>query len=223
MQLYENNGEGTLNAGITAVATSLTLGSGEGANFPAITAPEWYWGTLEEDGVGVEIVRVTARSTDTFTVVRAQQGTTGLAFTSAATFSMRATEADFERLASQSMWRWNFNGNPNAYSVTTAGTFDFDAVIDGAHYVLHGGLRADRLRIIQHNAPTSGSYQVQAWRVRSGTAAAIGTVTLTSTTDHATAVATMSSNNTFNAGDLLYICLVTNSPTDGEGLTILLY
>ena len=222
-QLFENNAEGTLNAGITAGATSITLGSGEGANFPAITAPDWYWATLEESGVGVEIVRVTARSTDTFTVTRAQQGTTGLAFTSAATFRMRNTEADYERLASQSTWRWNFNGDPAAFPTTTAGTFDFDAVIDGAHYVLHDGLRADQLRIIQHDGPSSGSYQVQAWRVRSGTAAAIGTVPITSTSNHTAAVSTVSTNNTFNEGDLLYVCLVTNSGVGGDGLTILLY
>lgn len=221
-QLYENNASGTLNASITAGATSLTLGSGEGANFPAISSPEWYWGTLEE-GSDVEVVRVTARSTDTFTVVRGQQGTSGTAFTSAATFSIRWTEADSEDVQNKTGWVWNFNGNPNAYPTVTAGTFDFDAAIDGARYCIHGGTRCDRLRIIQHNAPTSGSYSVQAWRVRSGTAAAMGTVTLTSTSDYATAVATLSSNNTFNAGDLIFICLNTNDAADGDSLTILVY
>lgn len=61
--------------------TSFVLQSGEGAYFPAITTGDELWGTLcpvgQAPSMGTaEIVKVTARSTDTFTIVRAQRGTT---------------------------------------------------------------------------------------------------------------------------------------------------
>ena len=57
--------------------TSLVVQSGDGAKFP--TAP--FNATIWPPGVAPlttngEIVRVTAKSTDTFTIVRAQEGTT---------------------------------------------------------------------------------------------------------------------------------------------------
>ncbi len=54
--------------------TSLTVTSGQGAWFPAVP----FNATVGPDGIvltpsNAEIVRVTARSTDTFTIVRAQE------------------------------------------------------------------------------------------------------------------------------------------------------
>lgn len=56
--------------------TSLVVTSGQGARFPAtpfnaVIWPAWY----PPDPTNAEIVRVTARSTDTLTIVRAQEGT----------------------------------------------------------------------------------------------------------------------------------------------------
>ena len=66
-----NNAKSTLASGILAGATSMTCASGEGARFPS-TYP--YFLTLEKTVAGVitkrEIVKVTNRSTDTFTIVR---------------------------------------------------------------------------------------------------------------------------------------------------------
>lgn len=68
-----NFASGTLLAQISAAATTMTLGSGQGALFPAKGAndPE-YMIVLSE----AEIVKVTLRVGDVFTIVRAQEGTT---------------------------------------------------------------------------------------------------------------------------------------------------
>lgn len=66
-----NNAKSTLNANIMAGATSLTVATGEGGRFPS-TYP--YFLTLEKIVNNIvtkrEIVKVTNRTTDTFTITR---------------------------------------------------------------------------------------------------------------------------------------------------------
>lgn len=82
-QLFANNAVGSLSAGITSMATTLTLNAGQGALFPAITGTDWFSVTLTQ-ATGIEesweIVKCTARSGDVLTVTRAQEGTPALAW-----------------------------------------------------------------------------------------------------------------------------------------------
>ncbi len=87
-RIHANNFDTTLNGGITNVATSMTLTSVTG--FPTIGAGVTCNLTLE-DGSTIEIVKATARSGFVITIVRAQESTTGVAWTSGATVSLRAT------------------------------------------------------------------------------------------------------------------------------------
>jgi hypothetical protein len=93
--LFSNNLSGNLNGGITAVATSLALTPGTGGNFPSPTGGDYFLLTLIGLDVGVEasweIVKVTARATDTLTVVRAQEGTSGFAWLSGTRVELRMT------------------------------------------------------------------------------------------------------------------------------------
>lgn len=78
--LYSNNAYSSLTGAINSSATSITVASGEGARFPAIsTSGDYFYLTLIGSSVS-EIVKVTARSTDTMTIVRAQDGTTAQSF-----------------------------------------------------------------------------------------------------------------------------------------------
>lgn len=84
-QLFSNNAGGTISGAITAVATSITLQAGEGSLLNSPTGGDFelvtlYDGASISASTNVEIVKVTARSTDTITVVRAQEGTSGFAF-----------------------------------------------------------------------------------------------------------------------------------------------
>lgn len=73
---YTNNAVSTLAAGISSGATSLTVASGQGVLFPTLTGADVFYVTLHNLAGVIEIVKVTARATDTFTIVRAQDGTT---------------------------------------------------------------------------------------------------------------------------------------------------
>lgn len=94
-----NNGSSTLSAAITTGATSLSVASGEGARFPTLGAGDWFPATLVKlvgGAVVNEIVRVTARSGDSLTITRAQEGTTALSFSGGDRIELRATAAVFD-------------------------------------------------------------------------------------------------------------------------------
>ena len=97
-QLYTNNATSTLAAGITNVATSLTVQTGDGAKFPALVAPDFFLATLYQLVSGAEanweVVKVTARAADVFTIVRAQQATTARAFNISDPIQLRWTQDD---------------------------------------------------------------------------------------------------------------------------------
>jgi len=93
--LFTNNATTTLASGITNVATTLTVASGKGALFPSPTGSNYFMATLQgASGSPIEIVKVTARSTDTFTIVRAQEGTTASAFSTSDLIELRLTAGD---------------------------------------------------------------------------------------------------------------------------------
>jgi len=78
---------GTLNAG----ETSLTVTTGTGSLFPVLTAGDYFMCTIQNTDGTLEIVKVTARTSDTFTIVRAQEDTTDRTFTSGALVEHRMT------------------------------------------------------------------------------------------------------------------------------------
>lgn len=94
-ELWANNAVSSLASGITNVATSITVVNG--ASFPSPTGSDYFWATLD-NGTTREIVKVTARSTHVMTVTRAQQGTTGTAFSAGTRFELRVTKQTLEDL-----------------------------------------------------------------------------------------------------------------------------
>jgi hypothetical protein len=115
-ELWTNNAATTLASGLSAGATSLTVAAGEGALFPNPTAPDFFYSTLD-NGTVVEIVKVTARSTDVFTIVRAQQGTTDLTWLTGDAFELRLTRGALESLRNQVLAQGAYA--PGGYTVTT--------------------------------------------------------------------------------------------------------
>ena len=88
---FSNNGHSTLAASITTSATSLTVASGHGARFPSLSSGEYFYATLIDSSNNLEIVKVTARSSDVLTVTRAQESTTARAFAIGDRIELRVT------------------------------------------------------------------------------------------------------------------------------------
>ena len=96
-----NNAFGTISAGINTSATTIVLDTGQGARFPALSSGDFFFATLIDTSNNLEIVKVTARSTDSMTVTRAQDNTTARAFAIGDRFELRPTAALFEALQSE--------------------------------------------------------------------------------------------------------------------------
>jgi hypothetical protein len=86
-----NNASGTLATAISASDTGLALTTGDGAQFPALGIGDYFYATLASSGGTQEIVKATARSGDSLTIVRAQEGTTAQSFAAGSRFEVRVT------------------------------------------------------------------------------------------------------------------------------------
>jgi hypothetical protein len=77
-----NNAASKLAGSIDTVVTSLSVTATEGAKFPAVSTASgnYFYATLIDTAGNIEIVKVTDRVTDTFTIVRARDGTTAKSF-----------------------------------------------------------------------------------------------------------------------------------------------
>lgn len=76
-QLFANNAFSTLAAGISAGGASITLATGTGSRFPALSGSDVFDITLTQAGdeTSWEVVRCTARTGDVLTVTRGVEGT----------------------------------------------------------------------------------------------------------------------------------------------------
>ena len=100
--LFSNNASSRLPLPITAGQVSILVSPGDGAKFPSPVGDgsDWFTITIEDRRSGqIEICNCTARSADTLTIVRAQEGTVGQSFVIGATVSNRLTAATMDFLA----------------------------------------------------------------------------------------------------------------------------
>ena len=111
---YTNNAKSTLASGINSSVTSATVA--DGSIFPALGAGEYFYITFD-DGSNNEIAKVTARSGNTLTIVRAQDNTTARAFSTGDSAELRVIAAVLteiqENIAAKS-------ANQTVYSATAA-------------------------------------------------------------------------------------------------------
>jgi hypothetical protein len=86
-----NNASGTIATAISASDTGLALTTGDGTAFPALGIGDYFYATITSSGGTQEIVKATARSGDSLTIVRAQEGTVPQSFSAGARFELRVT------------------------------------------------------------------------------------------------------------------------------------
>lgn len=96
---FSNNGKTTLASGITNSATSITVN--DGSVFPSLSGSDTFFMTLEDTSGNMEIVSVSAVSSNTLTVTRAQEGTTARAFSAGDKAENRLTAAGLNSLSTE--------------------------------------------------------------------------------------------------------------------------
>jgi len=121
---FTNNAATTLASSITNVATSLTVATATGALFPTLSGSKYFYCTLTNTAGAVEIIKVTARSTDTFTMTRGQDNTSGLAWATGDKVELRLVTAsldDFPKLDEVNTFTGaNAYGTPASIVLTNA-------------------------------------------------------------------------------------------------------
>ncbi len=125
---FTNNASAPLAASINSSSVSITVTASSGALFPGLSAGEYFYATLVNSSNVIEIVKVTARSGDTLTAVRGQEGTTALSWAAADKIELRITAADLANFAQFDAVN-AFTGN-NTFSGTS--TFSNTSTFSGA-------------------------------------------------------------------------------------------
>jgi hypothetical protein len=134
-QLFTNNAGSRLVAGISNVALSVQVAVGDGALFPNPTGGDFFLCTLSKIVSGIEtnreIVKVTARAGDVFTIVRAQEGTTAQVYAEADYIQLRSTAAE----STSNEAHKNNTANPHAVTKAQVGLGNADNTADAAKVV----------------------------------------------------------------------------------------
>ncbi len=131
----KNNAVGYLATAISASDVGLVLQSGNGANFPSLTSVDYFYATLESSGGTSEIVKVTARSGDSLTIVRAQEGTTANSFAVGSRFELRVTAQSVKDIARYDQWVSVKDFGATGDGVTDDTTFIVAALASGSKNV----------------------------------------------------------------------------------------
>lgn len=98
---FTNNASATLATGINSSVTSIQVTSSQGGQFPTLAAGDYFFATLIDSSNNIEIVKVTARSADTLTVVRGQDDTIAKAYVAGDKIELRTTAASLNAIATE--------------------------------------------------------------------------------------------------------------------------
>lgn len=93
-----NNAVSRLAANLSNAATSLSVVPGDGALFPTLVVGDWFPATIVKSTGELEIIKVTARSVDVFTIERSQESTLAQSFNAGDRIELRITAGAFGQL-----------------------------------------------------------------------------------------------------------------------------
>lgn len=95
---FSNNATTTLAAAVSSTATSFSVAAGTGGLFPELGVGDYFYATLQDVSGNMEIVKVTGRTDDAFTVTRAQDGTLAIPFLATSRVELRMTAAALQEI-----------------------------------------------------------------------------------------------------------------------------
>ena len=98
---FSNNASTTLFSAVTVSDTQIVVSPGGGSLFPELTGDNFFMITVVDTQGNQEIMGVTSRNVDTFTVNRAQENTPARAFPEGSVVELRLTAGSIEEIASQ--------------------------------------------------------------------------------------------------------------------------
>lgn len=190
---FTNFATSTLASGILAGSTSLSVFAGDGAKFPTLGVGDYFYAVLENLSGTREIIKVTARTGDSFgTIVRAQDGTSALAWNAGDKVELRVVNAnvsDFPKLDEDN----TFTGT-NTVNLSTTSTATTQANGDSSTKVATTAFVQSALQFSPSTPQTILSGPIDA----NGFAAFGGATGATTVTATGTLIATAAAGNNVN-------------------------
>lgn len=159
-----NNVQSTLAASLSTGTLTMQVATGEGARFPVLGVNDYFYATLVKIAGGFpvrEIIKVTARTGDSMSIVRAQDNTTALTFSVADYVGMHVNVAVLEALQSGEQYL-------DKGTVST-GTVTFSVAAANVQRLQVGGA----LTIATSNWPSAGTLGQLVIKLVNGGSAAI--------------------------------------------------
>lgn len=126
---FSNNASTTLFSAVTVGDTQIVVSPGGGSLFPELTDGNFFMITVVDAQGNLEIMSVTSRNVDTFTVNRAQENTSARAFPEGSVVELRLTAGSIGEIASQilaatqlprgiiTMWSGATNAVPSGWAL----------------------------------------------------------------------------------------------------------
>jgi hypothetical protein len=93
-----NNAIATVPSAVSSTQTTLTVAAGKGSLFPILGTGDYFFATLSDVNNNFEIVKVTARTDDVMTMVRAEESTMAIPFPANSRFEHRITAATVQAI-----------------------------------------------------------------------------------------------------------------------------
>ena len=159
MSLYQftNNANTTLGSAISSGATTITVATGTGILFPTLGTGQYFTATLfaagSSTGLPNEIVRVTARTGDTMTVLRGQEGTTAQSWNVGDSFSNFITAGLLNNLVGLNDVQSQVGNSAVDAGFTNAGVVTLSPAITSLASILYSPIR-----VLKINTANTGAY-----------------------------------------------------------------
>ena len=119
-----NNAVSKLTVAINNTATSFTITGGTGVKFPNTSGGDTFHVSLVDSSNNIEIVKVTTRNTDIFTVIRGQEGTTARSYAVGDRVALTMTAEAFNSKADKATTDTALNATTTALNNHLADTDD---------------------------------------------------------------------------------------------------
>lgn len=155
---FSNNANTTIGSTLSSSATTITVATGTGVKFPILSGSQFFTGTIfaagSSTGTPNEIVYVTARTGDTMTVLRGQEGTTAQSWPIGAIFSNFLTAGALSGLSGSTDIQSQFGNSAVDSGSANAGIITLSPAITSLSSILYSPIRVKKVGSINTAAYT---------------------------------------------------------------------